>query len=106
MMNVTDVELMAQISSLSAQAKQAVIAEQLAECDQLLIQRQILIEQLVILEHPAQSPRTRTFLIQLMAADQAQIASLKSTKSVLESQQVVNKRSAKSINRYLTIKQF
>lgn len=106
MMNVTDVELMAQITSLSAQAEQAVIAEQLAECDQLLIQRQILIEQLVLLENPAESPQIRTFLIQLMAADQTQIAALKKTKSVLESQQLINKRSAKSINRYLTIKQF
>ncbi|PKH09541.1 hypothetical protein CXF93_01505 [Moritella sp. Urea-trap-13] len=105
-MNLTDVELMAQISSLSGQAKQAVIAEQLTECDQLLIQRQILIEQLVKLENPAQSPSTRTFLIQLMAADQTQIAALKNTKSALESQQIINKRSAKSINRYLTIKQF
>ncbi|MFT7680585.1 MAG: hypothetical protein ACI935_000016 [Moritella dasanensis] len=106
MMSVTDVELMAQISSLSAQAKQAVIAEQLAECDQLLIQRQILIEQLVALDNPDKSPRTRTFLIQLMVADQVQITTLKNTKSVLESQQVINKRSAKLINRYLTIKQF
>jgi len=106
MMAVTDVELMAQISSLSAQAKQAAIVEQLAECEQLLIQRQILIEQLVELEHPAQSPRIHTFLTELMAADQTQIASLKSAKSVLESQQVTNQRSAKSINRYLTIKQF
>ena len=106
MMDITDVELMAQISRLSAQAKQAIIAEQLHECDQLLIQRQTLIEQLVILANPAQFPSTHTFLTQLMTDDQTQIASLKRSKSVLESQQVTNKRSAKSINRYLTIKQF
>lgn len=106
MMAITDVELMAQISLLSDQAKLAVIAEQLTECEQLLIQRQTLIEQLVKLQSPAQSPDIHTFLTELMTADQTQIASLKSAKSVLESQQVTNQRSAKSINRYLTIKQF
>lgn len=106
MMAITDVELMAQISLLSDQAKLAVVAEQLTECEQLLIQRQVLIEQLVKLKNPAQSPSTHTFLTELMAADQAPIAALKSAKSVLESQQVTKQRSAKSINRYLTIKQF
>ena len=106
MMAVTDVELMAQISTLSAQAKQAIIAEQLHECDQLLIQRQVLIEQLVIQSEPAQCPVTHAFLTQLMTDDQMQITSLKRSKSALESQQMTTKRSTKSINRYLTIKQF
>lgn len=106
MMDITDVELMAQISTISAQAKQAVVEEQLTECDQLLMQRQILIEQLVVLANPVQFPSTYTFLTQLMTDDQTQIASLKRSKSALESQQVTNQRSAKSINRYLTIKQF
>ncbi|QUM79653.1 hypothetical protein HWV01_04660 [Moritella sp. 5] len=106
MMNATDVELMAKISAISAQAKQAIIEELLAECDQLLIQRQVLIEQLVTRSNPAQSLNTHAFLTQLMADDQTQIASLKKSKLALESQQVITKRSAKSINRYLTIKQF
>ncbi|MGC3833141.1 hypothetical protein ACPSKX_01925 [Moritella viscosa] len=104
MMDVTDVELMASISAISAQAKQAIIEEQLAECDQLLIQRQILIEQLVMRSNPAQSLNTHAFLTQLMADDQTQIASLKESKIALESQQVITKRSAKSINRYLTMR--
>jgi len=106
MMDVTDVELIAKISAISTQAKQAIIEEQLAECDQLLIQRQVLIEQLVMCSHPAKFPNTHAFLTQLMIDDQTQIASLKRSKSALESQQVTTKRSAKSINRYLTIKQF
>jgi hypothetical protein len=69
MMDVTDVELMASISAISAQAKQAIIEEQLAECDQLLIQRQILIEQLVMRSNPAQSLNTHAFLTQLMASN-------------------------------------
>jgi len=106
MMDVTDVELIAQISALSVQAKQAITAEQLSECDQLLIQRQLLIEQLVGQSEPAQCPVTHAFLTQLMIDDQVQITSLKRSKSALESQQVTTKRSTKSINRYLTIKQF
>ncbi|MDX2319106.1 MAG: hypothetical protein QNK26_00740 [Moritella sp.] len=106
MMDITDVDLMSQISALSAQAKQAVIEDKLSQCDQLLIQRQILIEQLVILANPAQCPCTHAFLTQLMTDDQTQVTALKRSKSVLESQQVTNRRSAKSINRYLTIKQF
>lgn len=106
MMDVTDVELMTKISAISAQAKQAIIEEQLAECDQLLIQRQILIEQLVMRSNPAEFPNTHAFLTRLMADDQTQIASLKRSKSTLESQQATTKRSAKSINRYLTVKQY
>jgi len=106
MVDITDVELMAQISSITTQAKQAIAAEAFTECEQLLIQRQVLIEQLVILADPAQYASTHTFLTQLMTDDQAQVNSLNQSKSALESQQVTTKRSAKSINRYLAIKQF
>ena len=106
MMDITDVELMAQISAITTQAKQAIAAEKFTECEQLLIQRQVLIEQLVMLADPVQYPSTHTFLTQLMADDQTQVTSLNQSKSALESQQVTSKRSAKSINRYLTIKQF
>ena len=105
-MESTDVELMANIAALSADAIAAISTEQLALCDELLFQRQHLIEQLVALANPAQCPRTHTFLSQIMADDQTQITRLNAFKSDIESQQVTTKRRSKSINRYLAIKQF
>lgn len=106
MMSVTHVELMVNIEALSTEAKQAISIDQWALCDQLLIQRQGLIEQLVILSDPALCAETHAFLLQVMTDDQDQVMRLNTIKSNIESQQVTTKRSAKSINRYLAIKQF
>ncbi|QUM77587.1 hypothetical protein HWV00_15960 [Moritella sp. 24] len=105
-MDVTDVELMAHIDALSTDASEAIRAEQLTLCDQLLIQRQGLIEQLITLSDPAQNPRVHTFLSQIISDDNTQITRLNALKSDVESQQVTTKRRSKSINRYLAIKQF
>jgi len=105
-MDVTDVELMALIDALSTDASEAIRAEQLTLCDQLLIQRQGLIEKLITLSDPAQNPRVHTFLSQIISDDKTQITRLNALKSDVESQQVTTKRRSKSINRYLAIKQF
>ncbi|QFI36576.1 hypothetical protein FR932_01385 [Moritella marina ATCC 15381] len=105
-MACTDVELMANIKALSADANAAISAEELTLCDELLLQRQYLIEQLVALANPAQCPRSHAFLLHIMAEDQTQITRLNTLKSGIESQQVTTKRRSKSINRYLAIKQF
>ena len=105
-MDCTDVELMANIKALSADAIAAISTEQLALCDELLLQRQHLIEQLVVLANPAQHSRIHAFLSQIMVDDKTQITRLNAFKSDIESQQVTTKRRSKSINRYLAIKQF
>ena len=103
-MSQLEAELMAAITVLSEQAKVARAAEQFADCDELLVQRQQILEQLVNLEATL-APATQRFLTQLMADDQSQIRQLLQAKSEMESQQVTTKRSARSINRYLAIKQ-
>lgn len=102
--SMAESELMANITALSEQAKVARAADKLADCDELLVQRQHLLEQLVNLEATL-TPATHSFLTLLMADDQSQIRQLLQAKSELESQQATTKRSARSINRYLDIKQ-
>ncbi|MFT5880074.1 MAG: hypothetical protein ACI86X_001201 [Moritella sp.] len=101
---MVEAELMAGITALSEQAKLARAADKFADCDELLVRRQQLLEQLVNLEATL-APATHIFLTQLMTDDQHQIRQLLQAKAEMESQQVSTKRSARSINRYLAIKQ-
>lgn len=98
-------ETMAEISLLTEQTKQNIAKDDLVAADASLLQRQQLIEHLVAMETPI-SVDTKSFLENLLQDDDAQIAHLEQLKSAIKSQQSNTKRSAKSINRYLDIKQF
>lgn len=97
--------LMEQINALSQQAKQYIIEQDLASADSVLSDRFSLIKILVESQQPSISERTRSFLQQLQIEDAKQVALLELEKSKLKSAQATTKRSAKSINQYLNIKQ-
>ncbi|NQZ91304.1 MAG: hypothetical protein HRT97_03045 [Moritella sp.] len=97
--------LMVDITALSEQAKVALLTEDFDNCDILLQQRQQFIEQLVNLTSPL-AVDTAAYLTQIITDDADEINKLTTAKLALESQQMTTKRRAKSIDRYLAIKQF
>lgn len=97
--------LMEQINALSQQAKQYIIEQDLASADLVLSDRFNLIKILVESQQPAISERTRSFLQRLKIEDANQVAQLETEKTKIKSSQATTKRSAKSINQYLNIKQ-
>lgn len=97
--------LMADITALSEQAQVAWLTGDFDNCNMLLQQRQGFIEQLVNLTSPLAAD-TAEYLTQIIADDTGEINKLMTAKLALESQQATTKHRAKSINRYLAIKQF
>ncbi|SQD80492.1 hypothetical protein [Moritella yayanosii] len=97
--------LMVDITALSEQAKVALLTGDFDNCDMLLQQRQQCIEQLVNLTSPLAAD-TAAYLTQIITDDAAEINKLTTAKLELESQQMTTKRHARSIDRYLAIKQF
>lgn len=99
-------ELIADITLLSEQAITLTQQENFDAVDQALRRRQTLIEQLVARDPVLDDARIRTFLTRLLAEDQLQINRLNQDKSEIEARQLSAKRGARSINRYLDVKQF
>ena len=97
--------LMVDITALSEQAQVALLTEDFDNCNSLLQQRQEFIEQLVNLTSPLAAD-TAAYLTQIITDDTGEINKLTTAKLELESQQMTTKHRAKSINRYLAIKQF
>ena len=96
---------MVAINALTAQLKQARLVEDFNHCDNLLDQRQSLIELLVTMDEGL-TQAVMQFLQRLLASDADEIVQLVTAQSAITAQQVAAKRSSKSINRYLDIKQF
>jgi len=99
-------ETIAKISLLTEQTKQDIAKDDLIAADASLLERQQLIEHLVALESPVLSANTKSFLEKLLQDDDVQVIHLEQLKSAVKSKQSNTKHNAKSINRYLDIKQF
>ncbi len=103
---LSDAELIAEITLLSEQAVALTQQENFDAVEQTLLGRQTLIEQLVARDPALSNADIRAFLTRLLAEDQLQINRLNRDKSDIETRQVNTRRGARSINRYLDVKQF